>query len=354
MSRYDFDHIVSITKQREPDFSNIVSILNCKTSSRPTLFEFYANDRFEKGLLEAAAVASDDEIERKILFFRYAGYDYATLHASHFKFPTKERKKEKSQSFGSAGLIADRKSFEGYPWPEPEDFLPTPLEDAQKFLPNGMKIMVPGPCGVLENCIDLCGYENLCYLLYDDRSLVKAIFNAIGERLFRYYAKAISYDCVGILMDNDDWGFNTQTSLSCQDLREFVFPWHKKYAQLAHERDKQVVLHSCGQLASVYEDIIDDLKIDGKHSFEDGIDPVESVYAKYHDRLAILGGIDLDFMCRKSPEQIYERSLAMLRSSKCNAYALGTGNSIPDYVPDENYCALLLAALENQDRKQWL
>jgi len=29
-----------------------------------------------------------------------------------------------------------------------------------------------------------------------------------------------------------------------------------------------------------------------------------------------------------------------------SAYALGTGNSVPDYVPDENYFAMISSALE--------
>jgi hypothetical protein len=56
------------------DLSKSVSVLEDKA-------EFYANDRVEKGLLEAAGVKSTDEIKRMLLFFRYAGYDYATLYA---------------------------------------------------------------------------------------------------------------------------------------------------------------------------------------------------------------------------------------------------------------------------------
>ncbi len=34
--------------------------------------------------------------------------------------------------------------------------------------------------------------------------------------------------------------------------------------------------------------------------------PVEEAYDRYHSRIAILGGIDLDFVCRSTPEQIYQ------------------------------------------------
>jgi len=69
---------------------------------------------------------------------------------------------------------------------------------------------------------------------------------------------------------------------------------------------------------------------------------VEDAYERWGGRIAILGGIDVDFVCRSTPEQIRERSRAMLkRAQKRGGYALGTGNSVPEYVPDENYLAMI-------------
>ena len=93
------------------------------------------------------------------------------------------------------------------------------------------------------------------------------------------------------------------------------------------------------------DDIIDDMRYDGKHSYEDTICPVEEMYERYHDRIAILGGIDLDFVCRSTPEAVHARAKAMLeRSASRGGYALGSGNSIPAYVPDANYFAMTSAA----------
>ena len=89
------------------------------------------------------------------------------------------------------------------------------------------------------------------------------------------------------------------------------------------------------------------MKYDAKHSYEDSIQPVESAYAQYHDRIAILGGIDMDFVCRSSPEDVYGRSRRMLGlAAHSGGYALGTGNSVPEYVPDENYFAMIRAAVK--------
>ena len=72
--------------------------------------------------------------------------------------------------------------------------------------------------------------------------------------------------------------------------------------------------------------------------------PVEEAYEAWGDRIAILGGIDVDFMARKTPQEIQNRSLEILtRGMVKGGYALGSGNSIPDYIPDENYFAMISA-----------
>lgn len=84
-----------------------------------------------------------------------------------------------------------------------------------------------------------------------------------------YFERAMTYDTVGFLISSDDWGFNTQTLISVKDLRKHVFPWNKKFVEVAHNYGKPAVLHSCGYMMDIMEDIIEDMKFDAKHSFED-------------------------------------------------------------------------------------
>lgn len=52
--------------------------------------------------------------------------------------------------------------------------------------------------------------------------------------MVRYYENAVAFPTVGLLMSNDDWGFNTQTFLSPEMMRKYLFPWHKKIVEVAH------------------------------------------------------------------------------------------------------------------------
>jgi uroporphyrinogen decarboxylase len=332
---------------RKPDFKNVLKVLNREKPDRPTLFEFFLNKPLYEKLAGKEIVASNSDWQWNTVCpvlingFKNAGYDYVTVQGSTFAFPNNEIEQKKTISLNAGNMIYDRESFTKYPWPNPEDFDYSQLETANKMLPDGMKLIVCGPGGVLENAIALVGYERLCMLSFDNPTLVGDIFDAIGERLARYYKICASYKSVGALISNDDWGFKTQTMLSPRDMREYVIPWHKEIVDTIHNAGKPAILHSCGKLDEVMEDIIN-IGFDAKHSYEDAIEPVESFYNRMAGKIAVVGGIDLNFIITSSEQQIAKRAKDMLRlSEKKGGYALGTGNSVPEYVPDEKYFAMI-------------
>ena len=334
----------------KPDFTQLIKVLNHEVPDRPTLFEFFLNDRLHQKLSGIEITPDmnwlDHELVRMKAFER-AGYDYLTVLLPGMSFRTIEIHREASVSQNEGAAIWDRESYESYQWPDPESLDYGVLDELGQHLPAGMKLIVYGPGGVLENAIELVGYENLCLLIMDDPQLSMEIFAQIGARLQRYYALAAPHESVGACISNDDWGFKTQTLFSPRMMRKFVFPWHEKIAATIHETGKPAILHSCGYFEKVIEDVITDMKFDGRHSYEDNILPVEDAYEAYHERIAILGGIDVDFVCRSDPKAVVERSMAMLeRAADRGSFALGTGNSVPEYVPDEGYFAMIRAALD--------
>ena len=137
-------------------------------------------------------------------------------------------------------------------------------------------------------------------------------------------------------------GFKTSTLISPSDLKKYVLPWHKKIAELAHEHNLLYILHACGNLEPVMEDLIEEVKIDAKHSFEDEIMPVTEFKKKYGKRIAVLGGVDVDKLTRLKEKdlRIYVRKIL----DDCmpeGGYALGSGNSIANYIPVENFLIML-------------
>lgn len=335
---------------RTPDFENLAAVLRREAPSRPTLFEFFLNQPLYEKLARptfgnAPRQTREDEIRFLVHAFANAGYDYATITsvvAGLLDFPRGERSHAASVSLNDGGLIEDDESFEAYPWPDMTQYDYSILERIEPDLLDGQKLILSGPGGVLENVIDLVGYEDLCFLIADEPELVDEIFSAVGSRLVEYYRNVCQFSSVGAAISNDDWGFKTQTMLSPADMRRYVFPWHKRIVEAIHAGGKPAILHSCGYFGDILEDVIEKMKYDGRHSYEDTIMPVEDAYRDHGKRVAILGGIDLDFLCRSTPDAIAARAQNLLEISETSgSYALGSGNSIPEYVPDENYFAMI-------------
>ena len=161
--------------------------------------------------------------------------------------------------------------------------------------------------------------------------------------------RALEFDRVKFVFASDDMGYKTGLMISPADTRALVLPCHRQLAAGSHAVGRPYLLHSCGNLSEIMDEIIDDLKYDGKHSYEDAIQPVEEAYDCWSQRIAILGGIDLDFICRSTPEAVHQRSLGMLeRSAKRGSYALGTGNSVPEYIAQDKYFAMISAATDGR------
>ncbi len=367
------------TYPREPDFEQFLKVMRREVPDRPTLFEFYLNIPLYERLAGRPAPRDPGKagghdastsplaggvVDREEMLAGYAalgrwyadafagaGYDYVNFGPGvvfpDFIFREGAHTQDASRSLNDQPLITGWEDFEQFPWPDSSQVDVGIIEAVLSDLPEGVQALCYGPCGVLENLVDLTGYDNLCYMLVDDRDLVRAIASKIGESLLDLYRQFVDHPKIGAMIANDDWGFKTQTMISPADLREFVYPPHRDAVRLAHDHGKPILLHSCGNLETVMDDLIDDIGYDAKHSYEDVIMPIEDVYSTWGDRIAILGGIDVDFLCRTDEAAIYRRSRAMVEKSReKGGYALGSGNSIPEYVPQDAYFAMTKAALE--------
>jgi uroporphyrinogen decarboxylase len=176
---------------------------------------------------------------------------------------------------------------------------------------------------------------------------VEAVFQKWGEKVNEYYRNVIDLQIVGGIWHSDDLGFKTGTLLSPEDLEKLLFPWIKKYAQLAHDHDKVCLLHACGNYYEngIIETFIDEIKLDAIHSHQDSIWPISKCVQNFGDRIAFLGGVDLDKLCRLDESSLREYVQEILNACLPGRFALGSGNSIANYVPVENYFVMLDEAL---------
>jgi uroporphyrinogen decarboxylase len=291
---------------------------------------------------------------RYIALQRFLGYDYVRAGLLDVALPLKRDvavdtaalQRDGGRRFQDehVGPITSWEEFEAFQWPDPErDEVYRMFEWCEEHLPDDMCVMATGGFAHFNEHLSwLMGYETLCYALFDRRDLVRAISErllAISEAAVR---RVLQFGRVRLVFGTDDMGFRSATLISPDDLREFVLPNHRRIAALVHEAGHPYLLHCCGNLAQIMDDLIDDVGIDAKHSFEDTIEQVTEAKHTYGRRIALLGGIDVDFLCRASEVQIRERVRRTLDVCQPGGgYCLGTGNTVANYIPVDSYLAMM-------------
>jgi len=146
---------------------------------------------------------------------------------------------------------------------------------------------------------------------------------------------------ISAIQMGEDMGFKSQTMLPPNVYRKYLFPWHKKLVDAVHQCGKPAILHSCGQLEAIMDDIID-CGWDAKHSCEDQIIPVWEAKKKWGDRIAILGGFDMHKISTMNEDEVRTHTRSLI--DQCAAgggWAIGTGNSVAGYVPVDNLLTML-------------
>lgn len=243
-------------------------------------------------------------------------------------------------------VIQDEEDFRKYLWAELEEYYFQ--KNAKYFLalrdemPDGMKAIGGVGNGIFECVQDLTGYEGLCYILADDEDLYRALFQKVGEtnlKIWKRFMKEYG-DIYCVLRFGDDLGYKSNTLLSTEDIKNLIFPQYKPIVDLVHSYQKPFLLHSCGKIFGVMDELIENVGINAKHSNEDQIAPFPVWAEKYGDKIGNFGGADV--VCNASKQELKEYILDVISKSKNHGgFAFGTGNSIPDYVPAESYLNMI-------------
>jgi len=292
-------------------------------------------------------------LRRQAALQAFLGYDYVvcglegmewTYHRDVAEDTAVEGRRAAGREYMNEhrGPIASWNDFERYPWPDPAKASTRALEWYERNLPEGMCMVAGLTSHYAEQLSWLMGYETLCYALHDQRDLVRAIFERVDAFTAAEVRRYLQFDRVRFVWGSDDMGFRTGLLISPADTRELVLAGHRRIAEMAHAAGRPYLLHSCGNLADIRRDLVEDVAIDAKHSFEDAIETVIDARCTWGDRVALLGGIDVDFLCRSGERAIRKRVRETIDAClPGGGWCLGTGNTAANYVPVDNYLAMV-------------
>ena len=344
----------------QPDYRNLLQVLNNQRPQRLPLYEHHIDLPFISKVLGKPLALQGNQPQDYVAHYRevigfwrdmtYDGFDYEAAICEIFP--------GHGAILGGDGPIQTGDDFKRYPFDElPDIFWKTyqpHLEAIRQALPPGMKAYGGCGYGIFESSQDLVGFESLCVMQYDDPELFADVFRKIGDlyetlwsRMVRDYSDIFVFFRMG-----DDLGYKTSTMLAPQTIRQFILPQYRRVIDLVHKSGKKFLLHSCGCIFEVMEDLIA-LGIDAKHSNEDQIAPYDKWIDLYGELIGLFGGIGVNTLCRSKYEDIYQEVLekGTRFREKAKGYGLGSGNSIPGYVPVESFMAMVNAAKEIRRRE---
>ena len=343
-----------------PDYRNILKVLYNQRPERLPIYEHHIDVPFVAKALgreidpQANTPAELDEYYSVLTgFWKQMGYDAFDYEAAICDILPGHG----AIYGGKPGPVQTRADFERYPFEEiPQIFWETympHLDALARVMPPGMKAFGGCGYGIFEASQDLVGYEPLCIMLYSDPDLFRDLFIRIGdlyEELWKEMVRRYSNLFVFFRM-GDDLGYKNSTLLPPETIIEHILPQYRRVIGTVHSGGKKFLLHSCGNIFSIMEEIIA-CGIDAKHSNEDQIAPFEKWIELYNYRIGLLGGIDVDILCQNPYDEVYRYVLEKGKHYRqiTRGWGLGSGNSIPDYTPVDGFMGMIDAV--NEIRKQ--
>lgn len=348
--------------ERKPDFDRLLTALTCSGEpDRVPLCELGISPEVMSGFLgrpvENFAQIAD--------FYASAGYDYLKVTPMYNWNPEGRVPKEGVRSsvgkFSAntdadveirfapegAGVITTMEEFETYPWMDVEDVDFSIFETANSVLPKGMKII--GHQGdIFTQGWMLMGFETFSYALAEQPELVAAVMNKTGEIIYRIFERIAEQENIGALWISDDIAYTEGLMVSPASLREYVFPWFKRIGNIARQKGVPYMYHSDGDLWQVMPDLIDDIGFNALQPIEPKAMDIKELKEKIGDRVCLIGNLDLGYtLTRGTPEEVVEETKQRIRDiAPSGGYCVGSSNTVPYYVPVDNYRAMVEATLK--------
>ena len=254
---------------------------------------------------------------------------------------------------------ADPAAIEAYDWPDPDNpGLYRGLKQQAQDLHDGTDyaVVLDLGIGVVTRAQFVRGFMEFLIDMTSHPEFAKSLLNKLGQIWIRIARNALQQ--VGHLVDvvfwGDDYGMQQAPMFRPQHFIDLVKPVNHRMVKAVKElSDARVLLHSCGSIAPMINDMID-TGIDALNPVQvsaDNMDPA-TLKGDFGDRLAFWGGIDTqDVLPFRTPTEVGEYVHFIIDTlGKGGGYVLSTVHNIQEQVPPENIVAMFETCLSHRTR----
>ncbi len=192
-------------------------------------------------------------------------------------------------------------------------------------------------CAFFEELCGIFGFETLFKLLVKNKAFIKKIVKElndysiiVAEKILERGGKFIYMTC--------DLGYKGRSIISPKMFREFFKPGIKKFCQKVHQLDGYVMMHSCGYVMELFQDIID-TGLDALHPIEKaaGNDIVE-IKRKYGNEITLVGNVPIPLLTHGTAKDNYDYVKYLLENvSRDGGHIISSSHSVTQWCKLENF-----------------
>ena len=251
------------------------------------------------------------------------------------------------------GYFKDIDDYNSFPLPDPDDPIRENIFKNAKKIENEFKgkvYTVPSFSGIFEATWQCFGLETFSKLLIQQK-LIKKVFDDRGKFVLEMVKRVSEWGEDGMVLMGDDYGYKNGILMNPKYYNQYIFPWLERICNTAHKKGLKFLLHSCGDISLILEDIIKS-GVDAIHPLEPTTANPEynifKLHQKYGDKITFVGNVSPQDLADKNTEYIQDYVKKLIKDlAPGGGFILSSGHSINPAVTLENFLAMHDALRKN-------
>jgi uroporphyrinogen decarboxylase len=239
-----------------------------------------------------------------------------------------------------ANCVLPEPTLKGYIFPNPLD--PRFFQDIPERIEasaDRFRVFQIG-FSLWERAWTMRGWENLMMDFHDHPGFVSDLLNTIADYNIAQVREALQYD-VDAVYFGDDWGMQRGLQMGPVTWHRFIYPVLKRMYQVVRQAGKYVMIHSCGDVDELLDDLIK-AGVNCFNPFQPEVMDVASLIYQYRGRLVFHGGLSTQrTLPYGSSNDVRAETEYLLKLGREGGYIFAPAHDVEGDVPLENMLAFI-------------